>query len=243
MKFLPVACLLALLTVGLGGCEDDDKVCNSPADDCTPDPTYNPVLEPAEFVEGVDHPYWPLVPGTVTVFQAGDETVTVTVTGDLRTVAGISSMVVHDVVAEEGEVIEDTYDWYAQDSGGNVWYMGEDTEEYEDGVLVSTAGSWEAGVDGAKAGIIMPAVQPPIGIPYRQEYYACEAEDFAETAGLDESVTVPYGSFTHCLKTREFTPLEPDVNEYKYYADGIGFVLQVDINTGQRTELVSVTNP
>jgi hypothetical protein len=151
--------------------------------------------------------------------------------------------VVHDVVSINSQVIEDTYDWYAQDTAGNVWYFGEDTKEYENGVLVSTEGSWEAGVDGAKPGIVMYAIQPALGLPYRQEYYVCEAEDMAEVVSLSEAVVVQYGNFNDCLKTREFTPLEPDVNEYKYYAQGIGMVLEVDVASGARTELIQVTTP
>lgn len=213
------------------------------AEECTPDPTYNLSINPADFVAGVDNLLFPLVPGTRYVYQGGEETIEVTVTDDTKQILGVTTIVVRDVVSVGGEIIEDTYDWYAQDKAGNVWYFGEDTKEYEDGQLVSTKGSWEAGVDGAKPGIVMHATQPAIGAPYRQEYYACEAEDMAEVVSLNESVTVPYGSFDNCLQTREFTPLEPDVNEYKYYAPGVGLVLEVDVKSGARTELIEVTTP
>jgi len=214
-----------------------------PIEECFPDESYDPPINPERFVTGVNNPFWPLVPGTIYIYEGGDETIEVTVTSDTKVILGVNAMVVHDVVSVNGEVIEDTYDWYAQDTSGNVWYLGEDTREFENGVVVSTEGSWEAGVDDAKAGIVMHATQPATGVPYRQEYYACEAEDMAEVVSLDESVTVPYGSFNDCLQTREFTPLEPDVNEYKYYAQGIGMVLEVDVISGARTELVQVTTP
>lgn len=237
MRILTYICFCALVVTGVTGCG------GSPEEACTPDPTYNPSISPADFVAAVDNPMWPLVPGTRYVYQGGEETIEVTVTNDTKEVLGVTTLVVHDVVSIGGETIEDTYDWYAQDAAGNVWYFGEDTKEYEGGRVVSTEGSWEAGVDGAKPGIVMHATPPAIGSPYRQEYYACEAEDMAEVVSLSESVTVPYGSFDNCLQTREFTPLEPDANEYKYYRSGVGLLLEVDVSSGARTELTEVTMP
>jgi hypothetical protein len=147
---------------------------------------------------------------------------------------------VHDTASIAGEVIEDTFDWFAQDKDGAVWYMGEDTKEYSQGMVVSTEGSWEAGQDGAQPGIIIPAM-PMVGDKYRQEYYACEAEDMGEILELDATATTPAGSFTGCLKTRDTTPLEPNVNEEKYYCPGTGLVLSVDIATDEREELTMVT--
>jgi hypothetical protein len=135
--------------------------------------------------------------------------------------------------------VEVTDDWYAQDSEGNVWYLGEATTEYEDGKPVSTAGSFEAGVDGAQAGIVMPA-EPKPGVSYRQEYYAGEAEDEARVVSLDEQAEVPYGHFAGVVMTRDVNPLEPEVLEFKFYAKGIGPVLAVGISGGSgREELVS----
>lgn len=210
-------------------------------EECTPDLTYNPSINPADFVAGVDNPLFPLVPGTRYVYQNGEEMVEVIVTNDTKRILGVTAIIVRDVVSLGGEIIEDTYDWYAQDKEGNVWYLGEDTKEYEDGHLVSTQGSWEAGVDGAKPGIIMHGTQPVVGVPYRQEYYACKAEDWGEVVSLNESVTVTYGSFDNCLQTREFTPLEPGISEYKYYALGVGLVLEVEVQSGNRMELIEVT--
>jgi hypothetical protein len=210
---------------------------------CTPDPAYDPVVDAATFTSTVDNPLWPLVPGTRYVYKGGDETIEVTVASETKDILGVPNVVVRDVASVDGEVIEDTLDWYAQDAAGNVWYFGEATTEYEGGQPVSTAGSWEAGIDGARPGIVMHAVQPPPGSPYRQEYYACQAEDMAEVVSTTDSVSVPYGNFENCLKTHEFTPLEPTANEYKFYCDGVGLVLEVDANTGARVELIEVAAP
>ena len=201
-------------------------------------------LDPEDFVERIDNPYWPMRPGSRWVYRETDgegneQRVEVTVTRRSKTILGIEATVVHDVVTERGAVIEDTYDWYAQDRDGNVWYLGEDTKEYEGGEVVSTSGSWEAGVDGAQAGIVMPA-EPKVGMAYRQEYYEGEAEDAAEILSLTEHVRVPFGSFDSVLRTKDTTPLEPDLVEEKYYARGVGPVLAVAVSGGSsREELLS----
>ncbi|MCB9516729.1 MAG: hypothetical protein R3C71_11110 [Candidatus Krumholzibacteriia bacterium] len=210
---------------------------------CKPDTSYAPVIDPARFVDQVDNPLWPLVPGTTTVLRGGGEVVTITVTDETRTILGVRCVVVRDVVTVDGEVEEDTADWFAQDVDGNVWYFGEDSRELRHGRVVGREGSWEAGVDGAQPGIVMHAVQPEPGVAYRQEYYACEAEDMAEVVGLGRSVTVPAGSYENCLETREYSPLEAGVSEHKFYAPGVGLVLEVNARTGARTELVERTQP
>jgi hypothetical protein len=145
---------------------------------------------------------------------------------------------VHDVVTEDGKVIEDTEDWYAQDKWGGLWYLGEDTTEY-DGGKSSTAGSWEAGVDGAQAGVLLPG-EPEVGLAYRQEYYAGEAEDAGEILSLDERAEVPFGSFEDVLMTKDWTPLDPKILEHKFYAKGIGPVLAQTVSGGSdREELLS----
>lgn len=216
--------------------------CSSDDENCTVDTTYDPDIQPGAFVETIDNPLYPLIPGTIFTYVADAETVVVTVTDDTKEILGVTCTVVHDVASEGGEVIENTYDWFAQDTAGAVWYFGEYTEEIEDGEVVDTAGSWEAGVDGAKPGIIIPA-SPTVGMVYRQEYYACEAEDKGEILALNASATVPFGTFNGCLKTRDFTPLEPDVNEHKFYAPGTGLVLAMNANGTGREELVSIVAP
>ncbi len=205
------------------------------------DSSYDPAIDPAQFVRGVDNPFFPLVPGTTRRYRStgdedGEETV-VTVMPDTKVIAGVTCTVVHDVVREGNEVKEDTWDWFAQDRDGNVWYFGEDTKEYEHG-RVSTAGSWQAGVNGAKPGIVMPA-HPTVGRTFRQEYLAGEAEDEAQIVAVDATVTVPAGTFSGCVQTKDWTRLEPGAVEHKYYAPGVGCVAEVAAGGRGRVELVS----
>ena len=203
-------------------------------------------LDPANFTTRIDNPYFPLTPdgkpGSRWVYggkEGGEDVrVVVTVTSDEKEVEGIPAVVVEDVVTGGGGLIEKTFDWYAQDSAGNVWYLGEDTKEYEGGEVVSTTGSWESGVDGAEAGIIMPA-QPHVGLAYRQEYYEGKAEDDARVVAVDESAQVPFGSFDGVVKTRDTTPLEPNLVEFKFYAKDVGQVLKEGASGAGREELVS----
>jgi hypothetical protein len=200
---------------------------------------------PASFTTMIDNPYLTLSPGDRWVYRVtgadGVQRNVVTVLDATRRIAnGILARVVHDVVTEEGHVVENTFDWYAQDRAGNVWYLGEDTKEYENGKVTSTKGSWEAGVDGAQAGIAM-AAHPRVGLAYRQEYYAGEAEDVAKVLSLDEKAQVPFGTFlSRVLLTKETSRLEPKVLEYKLYARNVGQVLTVTVSGGRdREELVS----
>jgi hypothetical protein len=205
---------------------------------------YSPTIAPGDFVGEIDNPFMPLMPGTRLVYEGisdeGRERNEVIVTSEIRVVMGVRCVVVKDTVWLNGEIIEQTYDWYAQDRFGNVWYFGEDSEEYRNGTVVSTYGSWEGGVDGAQPGIIMKA-NPKVGESYRQEYYPGEAEDMAQIAGLGEKATVPYGTFSGCLKILEWTPLEPGVAEYKYYAPGVGVILETVRGSRERMELVEIT--
>jgi hypothetical protein len=196
------------------------------------------------FTPNIDNPYLPWKVGSRWVYHdvlTGERTV-VKVTGQTKRIAnGVTARVVHDTVRKHGHVTEDTFDWYAQDERGNVWYMGEDTREFAHGKVSSTEGSWEAGVDGARAGIAMPA-HPRVGRQYRQEYYAGQAEDMARVLSLDDQVEVPAGHYKRAVLTREWTPLEPDVLEYKLYARGVGVVLESTVSGGaERNELVRFT--
>jgi hypothetical protein len=154
--------------------------------------------------------------------------------------AGIIARVVRDTVTLDGEIIEDTFDWYAQDTGGTVWYLGEDTAEFEGGKITTREGSFEAGVDGAQAGVIMPA-SPEVCTAYRQEYYEGEAEDNGEVLAIGQQASVPAGQYDDLVQTADTTPLEPDVLAHKYYASGVGLVLTIDKEAGGREELLSVT--
>ena len=200
-------------------------------------------LDPADFTTRIDNPYLPMAPGSRWVYNETSadgerKRVDVAVTDRTKRVAGIEARVVHDVVTEGGRVVEDTFDWYAQDRAGNVWYLGETTKEFEPGKPPSTKGSWEAGVDRAQPGIAMPA-RPRIGLDYRQEHHAGEAEDRGRVVGLDEQAEVPAGHYTRALMTRDSNPLEPRVLEYKLYARGVGLVLALQSSGGSgREELV-----
>ena len=218
---------------------------------CGDDPTqpeYDAQLDPADFAPQVTNEFFPLVPGTTYSYEGetdeGTETVIVEVLDETTTIMGISATVVRDRVLLDGELIEDTFDWFAQQNTGDVWYLGENSKEIEDGEVVSTEGSWEAGVDGAKAGIIMwgdPAAH--LGEEYRQEFYEGVAEDVATVIGLNEAVQVPYGSFTGCIRTEDRNPLEPGTEEHKFYCPGVGQVLEEPASGGERTELIEVAEP
>ena len=202
-------------------------------------------LDPAELTATSDHPYFPLEPGRQWTYREIDESgsevrVVVTVSSETRTIAnGVEARVVRDTVTEDGVLVEDTLDWYAQDADGNVWYLGEDTAEFEDGELTTREGSFEAGVDGALPGIIMPA-DPAVGMRYRQEYYRGEAEDNGEVLAVGQQSDVPMGHFDDVLLTADTITLEPRVLEYKLYAPGVGLVAALGISGGGgREELVS----
>lgn len=226
--------------------------CNgSPTDpDPGPGPVYDPVL-PTAWAASVTNPYFPLVPGTIWEYtgetEDGTETIVVEVLDEIRIVNGVEATVVHDEVFLDGELIEDTFDWYAQDLAGNVWYLGEETEELEDGMVVSTEGSWEWGVDGALPGIYMWANPGAhLGEEYRQEYYQGEAEDWATVIALSQMVDVPFESFDECIQTEDWNDLEgrSQTLEHKYYCPGVGLALEVPVDApDEPIELVNLTVP
>lgn len=195
----------------------------------------------------VDNPLFPLRAGTIYVFEIKEDGATfvdtVRVLRETKRVAGVTATVVHDRVSRGGAIVEDTYDWYAQDTSGTVWYLGEDTKEYRGGKIVNTHGSWQAGVDGARAGIIMRA-KPRVGDAYRQEYRKGVAEDAGRVVSVSDSLTVRAGRFTSCVTTDDWTPLEPNVRERKTYCPGVGLVRErVTSGGSERSELVSVIRP
>jgi hypothetical protein len=194
----------------------------------------------------VTNPWFPLRPGTVSVYvgvkdgkPARD---VVTVTHAVKTIQGAPCVVVRDRLYLNGKLEERTTDWYSQDRRGNVWYFGETTAELDaHGRVTSTEGSWQAGRDGAKAGISMPA-RPVPGRFGRQEFYKGQAEDHFEVLSRRAVVDVPYTSSRRALLTKEWTPLEPGVVDHKYYVRGVGTVLEQTVRGGdERQELVSVT--
>lgn len=202
--------------------------------------------DPSGFVAHIDNPFLAFASGRVFHYRSqtadGVETNVVAVTNQTRRILGIAATVVHDQVFLDGALVEDTFDWYAQDTLGNVWYLGEDSKQLENGVVIGTEGSWEAGVNGAQAGIIMLA-QPQVGTQYQQELAAGVAEDMAKVLSLAASVQVVFGAFTDCLKTEEWTPLEPGSRESKYYKPGVGLVLELQPSGGGiRNELTAIEN-
>ena len=234
-RFTPLAAALALCA-GCGGDEGSTL----------PRGSERAELEPADFTTEIDNRYWPMTPGSRWTYRELDEEgkpleVRVTVSTATKKIAnGVTARVVRDTVTSDGDVIEDTFDWYAQDGDGNVWYLGEQTAEFDDGKVSSRGGSFEAGVDGAEAGVIMPA-DPEPGLAYRQEYYEGEAEDNGEILSLDEQAQVPAGHYRDALLTKDTIATEPDVLEYKLYAPGVGPVLVVGVSGGGgREELMRV---
>ena len=204
---------------------------------------YAVTIAPEDFSHPLANDYYPLEPGVTTVFEGGGEHVEVTVTADTKVIMGVTTHVITDKVTVDGELKEDTVDWYAADNVGNVWYFGEKTAEYENGQVTSTEGSWEAGVDGALPGIIMLA-DPRVGDTYRQEFYAGQAEDVAKVYAVDESVTVPKSAYDRVVVTEDWSLLTPDVHERKWYAPGIGVVFEETVKGGSGTlSLIDVVGP
>ena len=202
-------------------------------------------INPNDFSTRIDNPFFPLVPNTTYVYvgtkdgsAARDE---FQVTRRTKVIMGVTCREVRDRGFVDGVLAEDTLDWFAQDNHGNVWYFGEDTKEFDaNGNVISTEGSWQAGVNGAQPGIVMEA-DPRVGDTYQQEFSAGIAEDMATVLALNKTVNVPFGSFKDCLETEEFTPLEPGAIEHKFYARGVGFIQSVALKGGrERLELVTI---
>lgn len=202
-------------------------------------------VDPAGFTDPAVNRYFPIVPGTITRFRGEEDgerfRERVVVTDRTREVAGVTTTVVIDVLKVDGVLVERTEDWYATANDGTVWYFGEDTAEYDrDGDVISTEGSWEAGIDGAEAGIVMPADPRPTDA-YRQEYSPGHAEDQAWIVQRHAEVTVPYGHLEQVVRTLEWSRLEPGVVGVKFYAPGLGIVKEQVLAGGvERLELVDV---
>ena len=234
------------------------------------DPDYAPedFVDPAAIGDTVEpNPYFPLIPGSRWVYEGEDELIVVEVLDETKLIDGVLCAVVRDTVSEisegedeedgenrlqdegddelAGELVEDTHDWYAQDTEGNVWYFGEIAVNYEDGEISDLDGSWKAGEDGARAGILVP-IMPQLDQVYRQEFLLGEAEDVAQVVSLDAMPELgddnPADCSNGCLQTAEWTPIEPDALEYKYYQPGVGLVQEADPESGETVELVEYSN-
>jgi len=231
---------LAIAVVGLAACGGSGGTSTS-----LPQGTKAVQLDPADFTTEIDNPYWPIRPGSHWVYREVEDGEVhrddVTVTNETKTLGGIEARVVHDRVSQNGETLENTDDYYAQDSKGNLWYLGEDTAEYENGKLKTKEGSWTYGVDGAQPGVIVPA-SPKQGLQYREEYYKGHAEDAAEILSVHSQVQVPFGRYHEAVLTRNYSAIEPAVEEMKLYAKGVGPVMELLVSGGSgRTELLSYT--
>jgi hypothetical protein len=202
-----------------------------------------PAFPPSGFVSEIDNPYLGFARGRTFTYEGetsdGAERIVVTVTQESKTILDVPTTVVHDQAYLDGALIEDTFDWFAQDEDGNVWYFGEKSYDVENGEIVDSTGSWEAGVDGAVPGLFMLA-EPKVGVQYRQEFYEGVAEDEAKVVSLKRNVEVPFGEYEECLQTMEWTHLEPGARETKFYAFGIGMVLEMSRNGHDRVELTAI---
>jgi hypothetical protein len=204
-------------------------------------------LKPGDFTVDIDNRYWPMKPGTRWTYHdvAADGTeadIEIIVTNRIKKLAnGIKAREIRDTVRVGGQITEDTKDWYAQDDSGNIWYFGEDTAEFDHGRVISRHGSFEAYVNGALPGVVIPG-DPEPGMAYRQEYFKGEAEDNGEVLSTHELVQVPLGKYRDALLTRDTITIEPDVQQYKLYAPGVGPILSLSISggSGGREELVKV---
>jgi hypothetical protein len=254
MRHRALLATLALLVAGCGSDAKENAATSATAPVDTGSTADRPLprdgdrvrLDPSDFTTRIDNRHFPMAPGTRWVYRemgenGREQRDVVTVTNQVKVVDGVRARVVHDVETQGGVRLEDTFDWYAQDGAGNVWYLGESTREYEHGKVATTEGSWEAGVDGAQAGVIMPA-RPVVGLGYRQEQYRGHAEDRAEVVGIDQHAVVPFGRFSHVLVTEDTNALARDVEEHKYYASGVGPVLTVSMG-GRREELMRFDRP
>lgn len=251
LRFMLPTCVMTLLIAGCSSDLPTSPGATAHRETSPPDPMVRkpigalpPPPRSQRWVAELSNPWLGFEVGKVFHYRAetpdGIETSVVEVTGDKKIIQGVSTTVVHDVVSLDGSVIEDTFDWYAQDNEGNVWYFGEDSRQIDHGAEIGNEGSWEAGVDGARPGIVMLA-EPKVGMKYQQEYAPGVAEDEAKVRSLNGSVEVPYGSFDHCLVTFETTRLDRSSREYKYYALGIGLVLTLEDKRNVRDELISVS--
>jgi len=239
-----------VVTALLAGCNSDggSPSSSSTSPGASPAPVmtpYSPAIDPADFGGPVDNRWLPLRPGTVFRYRGvGDdgktpELNTVAVTHKTKRIMGIDATVVLDQVFSDGKPEERTFDWYAQDKRGNVWYLGEDSRNYEHGRWVRDDGSWEAGVGNGKPGIIMLG-RPRRGDAYRQEYSPGHAVDRARVLGSGGPVEVPFHSFDRTLLTREYSSIDHQF-ENKWYARGVGVIKEKALTESKElSELVAI---
>ena len=244
-NFAVIAAAAALAAIAPGVGQASSSGSNNATFTCNP-PLPPPLPPASQFVSRVDNKYFPLQPGTTFLYRGqdgGDRVLDqVTVTDETKTILGVKATVVFDGVAVNGERSEKTFDWYAQDKDGNVWYLGESAFDFVNGHWVRASDSWEAGYNGAMAGMIMEA-HPKVDDIYAQEHLPGTAMDMARVVSTHATVRVPYGTFHHALESNECTPLEPGVIDLKFYGRGVGEVAEATVQGGSSTlVLVSVTH-
>ena len=245
IRALATALALSALTLPVSGATDATDNITDCATGNNDKMTQEQVPNPNDFSVRIDNPFFPLPPGVTFIYKGrkelSKERDVFAVTDRTIVIDGVTCRVVHDRVFMRGVLQENTFDYFAQDRDGNVWYFGEDTEELDKhGHVVSTEGTWRAGVNGAQPGVIMEA-HPQVNDHYFQELAAPLAQDEATVLSLHETAAVPLAKFRNCLLTKEFTQLEPGNVEHKFYARGIGFVLSVVVKGGkERLALVNI---
>jgi hypothetical protein len=204
---------------------------------------YNPTINPNDFVPHISHKYFSLKPGMKFTYEKRTkkdvERAEVTVTSEMKSILGVTTTVVRKREWLNDQLIEDTRDWYAQDQEGNVWYFGEAVDNYRNGKIEDHEGSWEAGVKGAKPGIIM-LKDPKVGDTYHQEYYKGVAEDMGTVVAVGKRVAVPYGVFEDCVQVKDTSPLDRSMLQHKYFCSGVGYVVTEEEGS-ERLQLVSVS--
>jgi len=256
-------CLIGANTTDIENAEECDdvfearlQVCDAVAD-APHDPPFGMAFA-ASFVNPLEigntitpNPFFPLVQGNRWTYQGADEVIVVEVLAETKLIDGVTCVTVNDLVTEDGNFVEDTDDWFAQDVDGNVWYCGEIAENYElfegddpeEAELVDIEGSWKHGRDGAEAGMLLP-FDPVPGTTIRQEVLFGEAEDVIDILSITADEATAGSVFTcanTCLQTRDYTPLDPDVEEHKFYVPDIGLIVELDPDTGERLELIDFT--
>lgn len=248
-RWFVVGALVAGLVAACSGGEDEEERVLPVSNGIGPAPydpgvTYEPTVTGADLAPLVDNDLLPFPVGATWSYEAetdeGLVEVRMEVLAEPVEVWGVTATVVHDSELINGELVEDTWDWFAQDAAGNVWYLGEDTAEYENGVVVSTAGAWTAGEAGALPGVVMLG-EPAVGLVYREEFLEGEAEDVGQVQDIDVTVTVAAGTFSGCIKTYEVSVIDPELVEYKYFCPDVGMVLTEEED--ERLELVEYTMP
>ncbi|MBC5823517.1 MAG: hypothetical protein GIW99_00015 [Candidatus Eremiobacteraeota bacterium] len=227
-----ISCCAALL-VGMfalaAGAADLPEALQKAVDAPKPTPNFAPAFDAANFGSKIDNPYYPLEVGKTMKYAGikdGEKTSEdFAITRDRKKILGVDTTVVYDVMQQNGKLVEETYDWFAQDKAGNVWYFGEQTRALDKGKW-TTEGSWQAGVAGAKPGIYMQG-QPKVGDAYMQEFYQGHAGDSAVVLSLSEPITVPIGSYRNVQLTMEWSPDDPGSIDAKYYVKGLGVVREL----------------